>query len=251
MSNPWDLKTDDSRSSDDLYTFIIFCEDEVSEYFYFKWFETSLIKINVINKQKSMLSNVTKAITYCHSNEILSFKEGKYFLESEGIEIWCVFDRDKESNPVLIEEKNNEFNLSIKTAHDNQMKVAWSNDAFELWILLHLMEINHDEAESSKRFYYYDQLTNHYKNHPNPNTDLMKALTHPSFNYKKDMKHRDNFNNIVRSEILPFTNIAIERAKKLNDKHKDKVNYYEKHPCTLVYELVESLMLKGKKELPK
>jgi hypothetical protein len=45
-NKPWEIKVDDTRELNNLYTFIIFCEDEVSEYIYFKWFETSLIKIN-------------------------------------------------------------------------------------------------------------------------------------------------------------------------------------------------------------
>ena len=81
MSNAWDLKADDNRTSDSLYTFVIFCEDEISEYHYFKWFETSLIKVNVIRKQKSMLTNIKKAITYCTENGILVNKGNKYELE--------------------------------------------------------------------------------------------------------------------------------------------------------------------------
>lgn len=250
MNKPWEFKIDDKRTSDELYTFIIFCEDETSEYYYFKWFETSLIKVNVINKQKSMLSNVTKAIAYCEKNDILSFKNDKYILEAEGIEIWCVFDRDKESNENQIHEKNNEFNISVKTAIDNDLKVAWSNDAFELWILLHLMDINPQSPESIERKFYYEQLTNYFKVHPNPNEDLSKALIHQSFNYKQDMKKRDNFINIVRSEILPFTHIAIERSKRLVEIHNNKQNYYDKKPCTLVHQLVEALLEKGKKEIP-
>lgn len=251
MDKPWELKVDDKRTSDDLYTFIIFCEDEISEYHYFKWFETSIIKVNIINKQKSMLSNVTKAITYCHNNDILWFKEGKYVLESEGIEIWCVFDRDKEANETQINEKNNEFNISIRTANDNGIKVAWSNDAFELWILLHLMDIDSDNPETTERKFYYEQLTNYFKSHTNPNDELAKVLKYAFFNYKQNMKGRDNFINIIRREILPYTHTAIERSKKLLQVHNEKDNYYEKKPCTLVHQLVEVLLEKGKKEIPK
>lgn len=250
-NNPWELKVDDSRASDNLYTFVIFCEDETSEYHYFKWFETSLIKVNVINKQKSMLTNITKAVTYCKENEILTFKNNKYSLDIEGIEIWCVYDRDIETNPLQILEKNNEFNLSIKTAEDNDINVAWSNDAFELWVLLHLMEIDTEDEETTKRQYYYEKLTDYFKAHPSPNVDLQKALVHSTFSYKKDMKHRDNFINIVRQEILPNTHIAIERSKNMHDLHNSKTNFYEKKPCTMVHNLVINLLEKGKKEIPK
>ena len=52
MEEPWNLKEDDSRTADSLPTFVIFCEDEVSESTYLKYFETSLIKVNLIERQK-------------------------------------------------------------------------------------------------------------------------------------------------------------------------------------------------------
>lgn len=251
MSNPWDLKVGDTRTSDNLYTFIIFCEDEISEYHYFKWFETNLIKVNVIRKQKSMLTNVKKAITYCTKNEILKYDNNKYTLDTEGIEIWCVYDRDIENSSNQIAENDNEFNLSINLAEQSEIKVAWSNDAFELWILLHLMEIDPLIEETKSRTYYYDKLTDYFKNLENPNIDLTKVLAHASFSYKKDLKSKSNFLSIVRSEILPFTNTAIVRSKKLHETHANKINYFEKKPCTLVHNLVINLIDKGKKEIPK
>lgn len=37
MTNPWEIKQTDERTADSLTTFIIFCEDEVSEPIYFKF----------------------------------------------------------------------------------------------------------------------------------------------------------------------------------------------------------------------
>ncbi len=250
MIKPWELKADDAREADSLYTFIIFCEDEVSEYHYFKWFETSLIKVNVIPKQKSMLSNITKALTYCTSNGLMSFSNDTHTLDIDGIEVWCVYDRDAESGGRQLDEGNSEFNLSVSTAAKNDINVAWSNDAFELWVLLHLMEIDPKIEDTKKRKHYYDQLTDYLRKHPNPNADLVKALAHHTFSYKKDMKHRDNFINIVRAEILPLTMVAIERAKKLSEVVKDEINHYDKRPCTLVHLLVSNLLDKGKKDIP-
>lgn len=250
MINPWDLKSEDIRTSDSLYTFVIFCEDEISEFYYFKWFETSLIKVNIINKQKSMLTNITKAITYCSENGILCYDKDKYKLDQEGIEIWSVYDRDIELNPSQIVEKNNEFNISIQTAKENNINVAWSNDAFELWIMLHLTEVPNEETMHSRNAY-YNFLSEYFKKHSNPNEDLIRALRHASFSYKKDMKHRDNFINIVRSEILQHTLTAIERSKQLFESHTSNHHYYDKKPCTTVHVLVERLLEMGKKELPK
>ena len=250
MSNAWDLKVDDSRTSDSLYTFIIFCEDEISEYYYFKWFETDLIKVNVIRKQKSMLTNVKKAITYCTENEILMYDGIRYTTENNGIEIWCVYDRDIEKTPAEIAENDNEFNLSIDLAVQNSINVAWSNDSFELWVLLHVMEIDLANEDSKKRTYYYDNLTEYFKKKQYPNAHLLKVLSHGSYSYKKDLKSKDNFINIVRSEILPYTNIAITRAKTLVQSHTPTVNFYDKKPCTLVHTLVINLLEKGEKQLP-
>ena len=197
-----------------------------------------------------MLTNIKKAITYCTENGILVNKGNKYELEIEGIEIWCVYDRDVEKNPQEIAENDNEFNLSISLAEQSDINVAWSNDAFELWVFLHLMEINPAIEEAQRRTYYYEKLTEYFKNKPNPNNDLTKALAHASFGYKKDLKSKDNFLNIVRSEILPNTRIAISRSKELFEVHKTKTNYYEKKPCTLVHALVENLLDKGKQQIP-
>ncbi len=247
---PWELKVDDTRELDNLYTFVIFCEDEVSEYLYFKWFETSKIKINIINKQKSMMSNVVKAINYCQNNQFLIHEDGKYIIEADGIEVWCVYDRDLETDVNLIQEKNIEFNLSISTAIDTGINVAWSNDAFELWILLHFTEVDPKNTNTIERKYYYNKLTEIFKNLPNPNVDLQKALVHQSFNYKKDLKQKNNFKDIVRPLILPKTNIAIQRAKDLVEYHLDKQNHFDKKPCTLVFKLIESIIEKGEKEIP-
>ncbi len=251
MSKAWDLKVDDKRSANSLFTFIIFCEDEISEYFYFKWFETSLIKVNVIRNQKSMLTNLRKAITFCTQHGILVNRGTNYKLEVEGIELWCVYDRDIENNLSEISEKDNEFNLSISLGEQNDFNVAWSNDAFELWILLHLMDIDTNIEDTKKRIFYYEALTDYFKNKENPNSDLAKAITHNSFSYKKDLKSKNNFINIVRSEILPNTHAAIERSKALFDIHKAKVNHFEKKPCTTVHNLVINLLDKGKQKIPK
>lgn len=59
--------------------------------------------------------------------KILNDKDGEYD------EVWCVFDRD------LKKENYNQqnFNQAIITAQQNNFKLAISNDAFELWFILH------------------------------------------------------------------------------------------------------------------
>jgi hypothetical protein len=49
-------------------------------------------------------------------------------------QVWCVFDR----NSWTIED----FNNAIKKANDQGFKVAYSNEAFELWYVLHFEFLN-------------------------------------------------------------------------------------------------------------
>jgi hypothetical protein len=207
MNNPWDLRTDDEREADSLPTFIIFCEDKVSGPVYFKYFETNKIKINLIGNQKSDLDNVVNAIKYGEDNELLAVvSEGL-----EGTQIWRVFDRDVEAAAEQIHLNHIKFNESIKLAADKGFKVAWSNDAFELWVLLHFEDIDFQIGDYKRRAFCYDRLTEVFRNLPNPNDYLTRTLQHGTFSYKKDMKQKKKFEQIVIHEIIPNTNLAIEQ----------------------------------------
>lgn len=252
MSNPWDLKKSDKRTADSLPTFIIFCEDEVSEPIYFKFFETSKIKVNPIRNQKSMMDNVVNAICHCKESDLLEETDGKLCVCKEGNQVWCVFDRDFEE----IEQKqlrgNILFDESIKTALSNGIRLAWSNDAFELWVLLHFEAIDSENPDYKKRQKYYDRLTYIFKNLPNPNEDLVKVLKFGGYTYKGNLKSANNFRNIVRAEIVKKTNIAIDRAKELESKYaSSEVPHHEKSPLTLVHHLVEELIKYGGKDIDK
>lgn len=71
MDNPWNIKESDEREADSIPTFIIFCEDRVSEPVYLNYFKTEKIKINLIREQKSMMDNVLNAIHHCRINELI------------------------------------------------------------------------------------------------------------------------------------------------------------------------------------
>lgn len=236
MLDAWDLKTDDKRVEDRLPTFIIFCEDTVSEPIYFKYFETSKIKVNTIENQKSKTENVFNAICYCEDNEITDLKD---------IHVWCVYDRDIEENIVKIRKGNINFDESIKTAESKGYNVAWSNDAFELWILLHFEEIDHTDILLKNRKEYYKRLTEIFKNYKSKNEDLLKAISNPRFNYKDHFKNKNNFRGIVREEVVNKTIKAISRAKKLENEYNVENPSHEKSPCTMVHHLVSDLIKYG------
>lgn len=242
MNNPWDLRTDDERTVDTKINFIIFCEDTVSEPSYFKYFETSKIKVNCIPNQKSMMKNVINAIHHCNTAGLMEHR-GDGACMIEGTQVWCVFDRDREDSIDAIARGNIEFDESIESAKRNGLKVAWSNDAFELWVLLHFEDV---KAEDINRKIYYDRLTEIFRNLPEPNDYLQRVLLHDSYSYKKDFKSEKNFRNIVRAAIVGKTEDAIERAKKIEHAYRDRdVRNHEKTPFTLVHHLVEELLRHG------
>lgn len=241
MDKPWELKISSERTTNTLFVFHLFCEDSICEPLYFKQFENN-IKVITHHGQKSMFKNLIKTIKKCKDDGFLKKTDAGYKLVHEGMEIWCVFDRDKGANGENIEEGNIEFDLAINTAIGQGINIAWSNDAFEIWILLHLMEIPVRDYEIAKdREYYYSKLKEYFQNHSSPNIDLQKALQH-SFGYKYSLKSEQNFKNIVLTEIIPNVSIAVERSKILAQNCVTENDFSKKAPCTNVYKLVERIL---------
>ena len=246
MNKPWDIKKTDKRKANSLPTFIIFCEDKVSELVYLKYFETANIKINFAREQKSMMANVLSAITHCKENGLIEFINDKYYLTAKETQVWCVYDRDKENVAKKLLKGNTDFDQSIITANSAGIKVAWSNDAFELWILLHFEEIDIEIDDNKERKAYYNRLTEIFRNIDNPNDNLIKVKNYRNWNYKDSLKSEKNFRNIVRHEIIDKTNEAIKRAKSLEKYFEEKnIQNHEKSPCTLIHHLVEELIRLG------
>jgi hypothetical protein len=58
--------------------------------------------------------------------------EKEEITDEDGDQVWCIFDVDDfyKNNP-------KELIKAIKIAKDNNIKIAYTNECFELWILLH------------------------------------------------------------------------------------------------------------------
>lgn len=103
--------------------FLIVCEGKETEPNYFEGLRKEFrnkVYIKIEPAARVHLSLVYKAIE-------IAKEDGEYD------EVWCVFDRDKK-----LENKNQDnFNRAIIEAKNNQFYLAISNDAFELWYILH------------------------------------------------------------------------------------------------------------------
>jgi hypothetical protein len=102
--------------------FLIVCEGEKTEPNYFRSFrvpkEVAEIDVMGIGANPSKLVSRAKKM-----------KE-----QEEYDQIWCVFDRDSWTPE--------DFNDAIKNAENQGFKVAYSNEAFELWYVLHFEFLN-------------------------------------------------------------------------------------------------------------
>jgi hypothetical protein len=198
---------------------LIVCEGEKTEPNYFKWWQKQLENIKGAAKTKAVGDIDVKSF----ADEIQIMGEGKNTnsLVKKAIElknqanygkinytqIWCVFDRD--SFPA------ENYNLAIEKARSNDFKVAYSNEAFELWYLLHFDYVN--TAISRKQ--YKTMLTERLGEKYNKNDSVMyeKLHQHPKASQQE----------------------AIENAKKLLNQQPG--DYAVQNPSTTVFELVDSL----------
>jgi len=180
--------------------FLIVCEGEKTEPNYFKKFpvNTRVINLDIRGEGKNTRSLVDKAIELKNSSEY-----------DESDRFWCVFDRDingRNSNDAQ------NFNAAMTLAKNNGIKVAYSNDAFELWYLLH--------------FHFYNTGISR-KDYQNMLTQLL------GHEYKKNSETIDE-------ELKSRQQNAIKHAKRLLQEY-DVSNPETDNPSTTVHLLVEEL----------
>jgi len=188
----------DNRKVRNRKRFFIVCEGEKTEPNYFKKFSVNVDITLIKGRGKDTNSLVEEAI------------ELKNGLESdERDRVWCVFDRDRnDQNP----HDAQNFNAAITLAKTNGIKVAYSNDAFELWYLLHFNYYNTGISRKD----YKNMLTN--------------QLGHE---YKKNSER-------IYEELKDKQENAIKNAKRLLEKY-DRPNPESDNPSTTVHLLVAEL----------
>ncbi|MFK7982754.1 MAG: RloB family protein, partial [Saprospiraceae bacterium] len=133
---------------------------------------------------------------------------------------WCVFDMDVKKR----EKEFADYDNAIEKAkvQEPEYKVAYSNDAFELWFYLHY---DYTEQQNHRKFY-YDELSKKW-----------------NINYVKEGK-KYAFCLEIYARLENDTNAsqldAIKRAEKLY-KNQEDLPYHQQNPVTKIYELVEFL----------
>lgn len=188
-------------------TILIVCEGKNTEPSYFRQFKLSTAKVKPIGEGYNTISLVDQAIQFADKE--------KYDQK------WCVFDKDRFSNE--------NFNNAIAKAKARGFKVAYSNQAFEYWIILHLDD--HQGGGMHRRD--YDKKLNKllkpfgvsYNGHGS------KTITEEIFGIL------DGFDKTYKKKRVK---LAIERAKR-NRKCHNMNNPASAESSTKVDELVEEL----------
>lgn len=188
--------------------FLIICEGRNTEPEYFKAFP---IKTAVV---KSFGLGMTKTALVKRVVELVKT------LNNKNQEVWVVFDMDVrlENEAQQIEDYNN----AIVSAHKKGFKVAYSNDAFELWFLLHYQFL----ANQWTRHEYYQRLSELW--------DCSYESRGKNLAFCKGIY--DKLENDERAD----QNQAINRAETLLAKYHES-SYAEQNPCTTIFELVREL----------
>jgi hypothetical protein len=176
--------------------FLIICEGTQTEPKYFKSFRVpiNVIEVNIIGLGKNPSQVVKKA-------KELKSQEG---YEEKLDQIWCVFDRDNWSSQ--------DFNQAIQDAYKAGFSVAYSNEAFELWYVLHFCYLN----TGVNRKQYQKQLNNY--------------LGYPYQKNSDDMYEK----------IEDKQKQAIKNAEKLLQQYP-QTNPANENPSTTVHLLVKEL----------
>lgn len=193
-----DKKTD---TKEQLPIILIVCEGEKTEPNYFEQFEVTNIRI----EPRGIGDNTIGLVEYAIKESVTNDYD----------QVWCVFDKD--SFPIQ------NFNSAVQLAKNNHFGIAYSNESFELWYILHFEFLN----SQITRDQYIKKLNNIFKSKKNEGF--------PD-------SYRKNDPNIYRI-LKPYQNTALKNAKNLSKDYANELvpSSAAQCPVTYVYKLVEEL----------
>jgi len=198
------------------YLYLIICEDQKTEKVYFQGFEVRIPKetiyLEAVGTGLDPLGIITRAI-----------EEKQRLADSLGRSVdvvWVVFDKDDaDLNASRIARFQGAFDL----AEQQKFKVAYSNEAFELWLLLHLADVNPDFPLSRHEIYKMLQ------------TEITSRIGQEDFVY---VHGEDKVLKVVST--IGDEQAALRRAELLIAHHTGK-NPIESNPVTYVGKLILDL----------
>ena len=181
---------------------LIFSEGTRTEPNYFKSFKLNTVALLTIGTGRNTISLI-RFIDRTVDNIIRRYaKDNSINVGDMDYRVWCVFDKDD------FEDDN--FNNSIRMAESRGYYVAYSNEAFELWYVLHFDYLNTGVSRKQYCSILSDKLEHRYEK---SSEDMYKYL-------------------------ISRQNIAIKHSQNLLTTYPDNCSPVTMNPATTVHELV-------------
>jgi len=200
----------DTRNKRKYY--LIVCEGEATEPNYFDGLKQDLPKgvltayqIDIEGTGRNTQSLVDEAIRLKNSYEKSTARPID--------KLWVVFDKDSFTPE--------DFNGAIERCKNSDIGCAWSNEAFELWYLLHFQYYENAMSRTT----YRKRIEGH-----------LKPVLGNGFRYEKNSRQMYT----LLKEHGSLEN-AIRNAKRLAGRYEGRQDYAYHNPCTMVHRLIEEL----------
>ncbi len=188
----------------------------------FVWSHTGKAEIEYFQDFKNYLSTslLMPKKNICWTPQELLEKvikwKNKNICEKDSDQVWCVFDIDD-----FYENNKTALTNALKNAIKNNIKIAYANESFELWILLHFQKLR-TPIKRGKEI--EKKIQEMFKKH----------------NLQKFTKNQKVFNI-----LLPFQRDAIKNAKSILPNYT-KINWHEKisrkgNPSTSIHFLIDEI----------
>ena len=193
---------------------LLVCEGEKTEPNYFREYinrsRATQVQIKIFGTGYNTLSLV---------EETVRLKEKGLKEKEEYDQAWCVFDKDSFSDSLVQQ--------AFAIAKQNGIDIAYSNECFELWYVLHFQY----QQSALKR----DQLVRLVKRLFQENF----SKQYPSTGPVRDHRGYDKADKGIYALLLPHQDTAIKNAKSLHGTRP--TDQPTENPSTTVYRLVEEL----------
>lgn len=187
-------------------TFYIITNGKVTEKNYF----------DLIKKYKSIYD--VKVIFY--NGDVYSLVNNAMRYTSDANQVWCVFDIDNSFEEGLLEQ-------AIKLAKNYNIELAYSNIAFETWLLYHF----EDCTKKMNANQCIEEL------------DKILVNLHAP-------KYEKNNKELLKKFFVPEIKTAVNNAKinyqknVLENRNTTQYKFWEWNPCSRVFKLIEALKFK-------
>ena len=189
-------------------TILIVCEGENTEPSYFRQFRLSSATIKAIGEGYNTTSLVNRAMHIANQDRY--------------DQVWCVFDKD-DFNDI-------DFNNAINIAKANNFGVAYSNQAFEYWLILHF-----DDHQGGGM----------HRNDYNEKINTLLKTYNLSYDGKNSKMISEEFFDILdgidEKTLKDRKQLAIERARR-NFNQFNNNSPAKAESSTTVFRLVEEML---------